>query len=454
MVEVAVVERGFEVQQGGGHLHRQFGRRLGTQRRGVGDRHLQRAPEQAAVRVEPHQGIGHQHELLGQAPDAGQVAPRHGRPDLLGRSHPLARLGHPGRVEAAQAGPLVINRRRIGQLVTLAHHRQARPGLAAVARRGLGAEEQQVMGQSLGRLGRLTGPQLRQQARAQTLAVGVQLQQAVGLGFEETRRQLPQRGQPAVRRPRAVLQPALLARHRLGTGGQAREQLAHARCHAGRCAAHQRQQVGLDAVEGVVVGMTLRHLGVKHGLAPGPLHRPQVGRVHALGTGQLLQGLVGREQRQRGHRLAGQAPVDEFQQGEGAMLDGIHGGRCQQLGPAADALQRGFGGTQQLGRPAQADQFEHAHALVDLAARLAQHVRVDGVEVAALGLLLEEAAQRLVRRLERTAQLLLHPGQGAEGVLYARIADRRHGLRGFCCRVGCRGAAGGRRLGGAAIRRS
>jgi hypothetical protein len=77
-------------------------------------------------------------------------------------------------------------------------------------------------------------------------------------------------------------------------------------------------------------------------------------------------------------------------------------------------LQRGFGGANQLGSTAQAHQLENAHALVQLAARLAQQRRVDRVELAELGLLTQMAAQRLIGKLKRALQRHLHPGQRAE----------------------------------------
>ena len=82
------------------------------------------------------------------------------------------------------------------------------------------------------------------------------------------------------------------------------------------------------------------------------------------------------------------------------MLDRVSSSRGDQFGPGTQAQQRGFGGAQQLGRPAQAHQLEHTHALVQLAARLAQHGRVDRVQVGGLRLLLEVAPQGLVGQLQ------------------------------------------------------
>ena len=414
MVEIAVVERGLKVEQRGGHLHRQVGRRLGVERGGVGHRHLHGPAQQPTVRVEPGQRIGHQRKLLGQAGHAGGIAPGHGRPHLFGSGYAFSGLRHPGRVEAAQPGAFVIGGLGLGQLVALAHRGQARPDRPVVARRRLGTEKQQILGQPLRRGRRLTGAQLGQQLGAHALAVGIGLQQAVGLGLEKPRRQLPQRGQPGVGRGRCgpqqrrgglistVTGPLQLPQQRaaLGPGGQPGKQLAHAGRHAGRRTAHHHQQIGLNAVERGLIGVARHGIGVERQLAPGPGMAPQISRMNPRGTGQLLQGPVLRKQRQRGHRLAGQAAVDEFQQRKGAVLNGVHRRRGDELGLAADAQQGGLGGPQQLGRRPQAHQFEHAHALVQLAARLTQHRGVDGVEVAALLLLFQIAAQRLVGNLQ------------------------------------------------------
>lgn len=77
------------------------------------------------------------------------VATGHRRPHLLGRGHTPARLRHPGRIEAAQPGLLVIDPAVGRQGITPTHRGQARPQQAAVARPGLAAEEQQVMRQPL-----------------------------------------------------------------------------------------------------------------------------------------------------------------------------------------------------------------------------------------------------------------------------------------------------------------
>ena len=169
LAEVTIVERGIHKQQGGGHLHGQRRGPLHPGCCGVLGHGLQRTAQHLAIGVQALQRIAHQGHLLAQARQANQVAAGHARPHVLGGGHALARLGHPGRVMAAQPGHLEIDHRFIGQRVCAAHRAQALV-LAqaqhgqALAGRGLAAEKQQVMGQALGRLAVLAGAQLRQQA--------------------------------------------------------------------------------------------------------------------------------------------------------------------------------------------------------------------------------------------------------------------------------------------------
>ena len=64
-------------------------------------------------------------------------------------------------------------------------------------------------------------------------------------------------------------------------------------------------------------------------------------------------------------------------------LDRLHRRGIDQRRPRHHALHRGFAGAQHDGRRRQADEFERAHALVQLRARAAQHGQVDGVDVRA-----------------------------------------------------------------------
>ena len=146
--------------------------------------------------------------------------------------------------------------------------------------------------------------------------------------------------------------------------------------------------------------------------------------MHPGGTGQLLQGLVLRKHGQRRHRLASQQAAQVVEQRKGGPLQGLHRRRSDQLGPRAQAQQRRLAGPQQVRRRAHADQFKHAYALVELCPRLAQHRRIDRVQLRGFGrqCLLQVPAQRLGRDFERLAQFVVHPGQRAEVI--AGMADR------------------------------
>jgi hypothetical protein len=61
----------------------------------------------------------------------------------------------------------------------------------------------------------------------------------------------------------------------------------------------------------------------------------------------------------------------------------VHRGSSSRRRPRQHALHGGLGTAQHARAFGQADQFERAHALVQLRARRAQHGRVDGVEVGA-----------------------------------------------------------------------
>ena len=149
MVEVAIVERGVQKQQRGGHFHRHLGRRLAATGHGVGRGHLQRTAQHGTVGIQAAQRIGDQRKLLGQAGQARCFTACDGRPHFLGRGHAFACLCHPGRVVAAQPGVFVVDRHARVQAVALPHSGQARADVGTVTRRGLTAEKQQVVRQAL-----------------------------------------------------------------------------------------------------------------------------------------------------------------------------------------------------------------------------------------------------------------------------------------------------------------
>ena len=204
VVELGIVERGLEVQHRGGDFHRQGRRRRGAGRHRLRGDAGQRLRQLVAGRVQALQGIADQLELLVERGQAVQLATSHRRPAFLGRADAPLGLRDPGRVEAAELGRQIIYRRATCQLPGQAHVGQARGTAAGAWRCGLGAEEEQVLRQTLGdftrlrRIGALADAQLRQQPRGNALAVDIQPQQALGLGFEEGTGHLPQRGQPAL----------------------------------------------------------------------------------------------------------------------------------------------------------------------------------------------------------------------------------------------------------------
>ena len=414
VVKIGVVERGIDIQQRRGHLHCQRGRRRTGAGRGLAGSGLQTSAEQSAVGVQALQRITHQREMLGQTGQARELATGDVGPDLLAGVDALARLRHQCGVETAQSRGLVVNDLDVSQLVDPAHIGQTRADDAARLGRNLGAKKQQILRQAVRGvdLG-VDRMQLRQQSRRNPFAVQVQARQAHRLGLKEGRRQLPQRRKVGVAR-------ALSAHAR----AQRREQAAQSRCRDRRAATHQRQQFGLGLVDHGGIDLARADAGVVGQVAPLPVQRPQVSWVHPGGACQLLQGLVLREHGQRRYRLAGQQAAQIVEQRKGGPLQCLYRRRGDQLGPCAQAQQRRLAGPQQVGRRAHADQFEHAHALVKLHPRLAQHRRIDRVQLRGLGRqgLFQVLAQRLGRNFERLAQLVVHPGQGAE--IIAGMADR------------------------------
>ena len=416
VVEVGILERRLDVQQAGGHLHRQLrvGRRAAVD--GLGDRHLQLGRESLAEREQALERITDQRELLVQAGQAMQLATGHALPGFLGRGDALARLHQHGRVEAAQRAGVIVDRQLVRQRVDLAHRGQARRAPAVAGRVGLRAEEQQILREPLGDLvlAALEHAVLRQQARGDALAEDVEAEQAVGLRLEHRGSELPQRRHLQIGGGRA--QPGAAFAH--ARGRQHRLRRAH---DAQQVAFHRRARGGVERAR--------RHAGVRRNLAPVPVDAPQVGRVDALGAGGFLHGAVLREHRQRRHRLAGQQAGEIVEQRERSVLDLLDDRRRELVRLGDELLHQRLAGAQHQRGLGQADQLERAGALVDGAARTAQHGRVDGVDVGAadrLGLL-QAAAQRLVRRLEGAAQFVLHPGQGAQVI--GGCAPRR-GIRG------------------------
>ncbi len=411
MIEVLVFQRRVDVQQRGRHLHRMLGCNGAAAVHGVRRRLQQRLGQRLTFGVELLQRLADQRELLGQARQALQVATGNRRPHVLGCGDALACLRQHRRIEPAEARAVVVDGVWIPQLECLARRGQSRPGGLALVGHGLSAKEQQILCQAIGCIGALAGAQLRKQPRGQALAVDIDLQQAIGLRFVDSGRELPQRGQ------------AILAASR-----QAGKQIAHALGGAGIAAAHQGQRLTFELGLGVGIrALGRRRIGRSH-RAPLPVAVPQIGRVHAAGTGQLLQRLVLREHRRRRDQFAGQQAGKVVKQCERASLDHVDMGRRHAARLARKLDDRGFSGAQHQRRGGHAHQFERTGALVHLRTRVAQDRRIDGVDVgAALRVgFLQVATQRLVRGLQRTTQFVVHPGQCAQVVGHLVVASSGH----------------------------
>jgi hypothetical protein len=392
IVEVAVLERGLDVEQAGRDLHRHRRRRWRVRGLGLADRGLQLGGERFAVREQPAQRVADQGELLGQAGDAMHLAARRGRPGLLGGSDALLGVDDDRRIEAAEHAQRIVGRRLLRQAVRGPGGVQARQTQPRRGGSRLRAEKQQVAGEPLGDVGVAAAqdPELRQQARGDALGEDVEGQQAVVLRLEHRRGQVPEGAHLRMR----------------GAGGEGGRQVAHL-CRSGQRlrAAHQLQQMRLQLGAEVGVGGVRRDVRIVLDLAPAPVHRPEVGRVDALGLDRFLDRAVLREQRQRGDVLAGEDARQVVEQGERRPLDVGHELGRERLRPADAALHRVFAGAQHHRGGRQADQLERADALVDLRTGGAQHAGIDAVEVGAGDRLqvLDEAAQRLVRGVERAA---------------------------------------------------
>ena len=412
-VEIARVDRGLEIEQAGRDLHAQLGlgraaaaqRRLGGLAQGAGKR--------AAVGVEPADRIAHQREGLAQMQHALRVAGRSRIPGLLGGLQATARLQHQRRITPA-VERLVIADQRLGHQMPGGMDRtQPRRGLR-LGRPGTRAVEQQILGQTVGqvRIALDAAAQLRHHPRGTALDIQVGRQQRQRPGLEEGRGQPPQR---------LLMACAGRAQHRA---------LARQRGRGARMVlAHQHQQRLLEARQLRRVGrlhQRRRHLDRGRQRMPLPVAPPQIGRMNALGAGQLQQRAPLREQPDRLHRLAGELARQEVEQREQRLLDRLDAGAVQALRPRHEALHQLLGRTHHQRGLRQVDQLERAGALMDLLAGLAQDGRIDIVEVRAVGLadLAQVAAQRLLGRLQRAAQLVMDPGKCAEIVGRGSVSGR------------------------------
>ena len=181
VIELAVFQAGVHVQHRRRDFHGQRRRRFagGVDRLRGG--HLQRLRQAFARGEQLGHRFAHQHELLVQPGQPVQFATGHRRPAVARRGQPLAGQGDHGRIEAAQARCFVVGH---GGVVVdgpgLAHRGQPRCRARRYGLAGVGAEEQQVLRQAVGKfeLPACAHPQLRQQPRGQPLGVKVGVEQA------------------------------------------------------------------------------------------------------------------------------------------------------------------------------------------------------------------------------------------------------------------------------------
>ena len=356
---------------------------------GLRDRLLQLGGENVAEREQFLERLADERELLRETGHPVHLATGHRRPGVLGSDDPLLGLREHQGVEATEHADRVVDRRVVREAVSLAHRREPRRAAAVAGRRALRAEEQQVLRKALRHVGLAARDDavLRQQARGDALAEDVKAEQPVRLGLEHGGGELPERCD--LRRSGSSAEPGADLAHPAGGGRRVG-------------GAHQRQQLGFDRRLGRGIGLERLCRRVGRQLAPLPVERPEVGRMHAVGAGVFLHGAVLREQRQRRHLLAGEQPAQVVEQCERCSLDVVDNQRGQLVRLRDEPLYQRFARAQDHRRGGLADEFERTDALVDLRARVAQHGGVDGVDVGSderVGLL-DKAAQRLVRGFE------------------------------------------------------
>ena len=367
VIELGVFEAGLDVQQAGGSFHRQRRRRRGRRLLRLGCSGAQLFGQHVTRREQALQRLAGQRELLRQAVQAVHFATGHAGPGLLGGRNPLAGLGDQCRIEATQRADVVIGAEVTDQVIGLAHRSESRCLAAVAGRIGLGAEEKQVTGQPFGDLAPapLEDAQLRQQPRRDALAEHIGRQQALRLRLEHRCGQLPERAGVQV----------------IGAGTESGKDVAHPAGGGRRRIAHDRQHPAFDGRACRSVG------GAGHGefvvgqRLPCPVADPQVGRVHAVGAGEFLDGAVLRKHRQRRHRLAGEQPGHVIEHREGRALDRRDGVAVEHARLGDATLHRRFAGAQQAGAGRQAHQFERADALVDVLPRTVDDGRIGRIDI-------------------------------------------------------------------------
>ena len=144
VIELAIFQGSFEVQQAGGHFHGQARfwplSRLNRLSNGL----RQGISQQLAIRIEATQRIGHERELFVQTTQAQQLAGGHSRPAVFRTGNALDGLGHPSGVIATQVGRFQVHRLVPLQTKGLANTGEHGVDLAGLLHR-LSTEEQQFV---------------------------------------------------------------------------------------------------------------------------------------------------------------------------------------------------------------------------------------------------------------------------------------------------------------------
>ena len=249
VVQVAVFDRGIQVEHAGGHFHGQrcVGRAVVVH--GLGHGVLQGPVELFTGGQQTLQGFTDQGELPLQAIQAVHLAPGDGGPVVFGAADALPGHGQQRRIEAAQARGLVVGGFGHVQPPGPAHGGQARRHTRCSRYLGVAAEKQQVLNQTVRQpvFTAFTQAQLGQQARSQAFAVDITVKQAHGLGLEHRSGDLPE-------------------------GGDVRQGLARGACSG-----------LLPACAGTQVGAQVAHVG--QGAAVGRTHQRQHQEFHRVARG-------------------------------------------------------------------------------------------------------------------------------------------------------------------------
>ena len=334
-----------------------------------------------------HQRIGHLVELVGDALDLVDVTARQAGPSLFGDHDALSRLRQQQRVEPAEMAGLVVHR-LVGRQRPCQPHRSQRRRVGRPGRDRLRAEKHQVLRQPVRHCHLAFGQRcvLHEHPRCGALHVDVHRQQALRQRLEVATCNFPEntRLPGGLRSGQAQTQCHQIPRGLAVAGLDHRQ---HALVHT---PAHSRvvdQRFG-----------DRRRLR----LDPAPVQRPEIGRVHAIGAGQLLRIPVLRKQCDSRNRLAEQQPFQVLGQCKSGSLE-FRGRRlAAQLGPLDELLYRGFHAAKHVSWRAHADHFQRTDGLVQLLARDSQLAVIDGSHVGAARLvgITHKPAQRGRRAIE------------------------------------------------------